>query len=144
VLPKNSVGAAQLKKNAVTGAKVKNRTLIAADFKAGQVPAGPQGSAGPQGPKGDKGDAGATGAPGVSGWELVVGSPKTILAGQEGYAEVMCPTGKKPIGGGGGTADGGLAISNTGPNQSGWFADARNTAASAVDLRVYAICAAVG
>ena len=35
-LPKNSVGTKQLKKNAVVSAKVKNRSLLAVDFKAGQ------------------------------------------------------------------------------------------------------------
>ena len=52
ILPKNSVGAAQLKKAAVTGAKVKDGSLTAADFLPGQVPKGEQG------PKGDKGDQG--------------------------------------------------------------------------------------
>jgi len=67
ILPKRSVGAAQIKKNAVNGAKVKNGTLSATDFKAGQLPSGPKGDAGPSGPagapgaKGDKGDAGAAG-----------------------------------------------------------------------------------
>lgn len=55
-LPKNSVGAKQLKngavsakkikKNAVNSSKVKNRSLLAKDFKAGQLPAGPKGEAG--------------------------------------------------------------------------------------------------
>ena len=65
VLPRNSVGAAQLKKgavggnkiakNAVTSLKVKDGALLAADFKAGQLP---------QGPKGEKGDPGLRGEPG--------------------------------------------------------------------------------
>jgi hypothetical protein len=144
VLPKNSVGTAQLKKSAITGAKVKNRSLMAADFKAGQLPAGPHGPAGLPGPKGDKGDTGAAGAAGISGLEIVVRAPETVPAGQHGYGEAYCPTGKKPIGGGGGTTDGGLAISHTGPNANGWFVDAENTAGVAVDLRVYAVCAKVG
>jgi len=65
VLAKNSVGTAQLQKNAVTGAKVKNGSLLAADFRAGQLPAGPQG------PKGDKGDAGAPGASATKIWAFV-------------------------------------------------------------------------
>jgi hypothetical protein len=48
-LAKNSVGTPQLKSNAVISSKVKNRSLLAVDFKAGQLP---------KGPKGDKGDTG--------------------------------------------------------------------------------------
>jgi hypothetical protein len=60
LLPKNSVGAAQIKAAAVTGSKVKNGSLMAADFKAGQLPAGPKGDPGAQGPKGDPGAPGAS------------------------------------------------------------------------------------
>jgi hypothetical protein len=52
VLPANSVGALQLKANAVNSSKVLNGSLLKADFKAGQVPAG---LAGPAGSKGDPG-----------------------------------------------------------------------------------------
>lgn len=58
-LPKNSVGTAQLKNGAVTAAKVKSHSLIGADFKAGQLPAGATGPAGAQGPKGEAGAPGA-------------------------------------------------------------------------------------
>src|SRR4051794_2972219 len=58
-LPKNSVGTAQLKSNAVISSKVKRGSLLANDFKAGQLPQGAQGSQGIQGPKGDKGDTGS-------------------------------------------------------------------------------------
>ncbi len=63
ILPKRSVGPAQLKTNAVTGAKVKNGTLTAIDFKAGRLPAGTKGDPGAPGPAGPKGE---TGAPGTS------------------------------------------------------------------------------
>lgn len=53
-LPKNSVGNKQIKKNAVTSAKVKDASLLAKDFKAGQLP------------QGAKGETGATGARGPS------------------------------------------------------------------------------
>lgn len=57
-LPKNSVGTGQLKANAVTSSKVKNGSLLAADFRRGQIPAGAKGDTGP------KGDTGAQGPPG--------------------------------------------------------------------------------
>jgi hypothetical protein len=62
-LPKGSVGTPQLKNNAVTKKKVaanaintkkvQNGTLLRADFKANQIPAGPQGPPGPAGVIGD-------------------------------------------------------------------------------------------
>jgi hypothetical protein len=57
-LPRNSVGPAQLKANAVNSAKVQNRSLRALDFATGQIPAGPQGPAGPAGPQGPSGTSG--------------------------------------------------------------------------------------
>jgi hypothetical protein len=59
MLPKNSVGAKQLKMNAVTPAK-----LSASARSALQGPSGPSGPAGPAGPAGP---TGATGPAGVSG-----------------------------------------------------------------------------
>ena len=60
-LAPNSVGTPQLKNNAVTTAKVKNGSLLRADFRAGQVPAGPVGPAGPAGAAGAAGPAGPAG-----------------------------------------------------------------------------------
>jgi hypothetical protein len=74
-IPNNSVGNKQLKKDAVDTKKVKNKTLLAEDFKGG-LPAGPQGPQGPQGlqgpqggegPKGDKGSEGLKGDQGLPG-----------------------------------------------------------------------------
>jgi hypothetical protein len=66
-LPKDSVGtrqlrdgavsAAKIKRNAVSSPKVRNRSLLAKDFKRGQLPRSPRG---PKGEKGDKGDPGAS------------------------------------------------------------------------------------
>ncbi len=62
VLPAGSVGTAQLKKGAVVAAKVKAHSLLAVNFKRGQLrPGAPgprgahglTGAAGPSGPKGD-------------------------------------------------------------------------------------------
>lgn len=71
-LPKNSVGAKQLKKSAVNSAKVKDASLMGKDFKPGQLPAGargpegPRGAAGQRGPEGDRGETGQTGPRGPS------------------------------------------------------------------------------
>ena len=43
IVPRSSVGTAQLKNNAVVSSKVQNNSLLRADFRAGQIPAGPAG-----------------------------------------------------------------------------------------------------
>jgi Collagen triple helix repeat (20 copies) len=75
VLPKASVGAGQLKANAVTGSKVKNGSLDAADFKAGALPAAPQGPKGDAGPQGAQGQPGSQGQPGPQGPQGEQGIP---------------------------------------------------------------------
>jgi hypothetical protein len=159
VLPKNSVGAGQLKKNAVTGAKIKNGTLTAAKFKDGQLPAGPQGpkgDPGAQGAKGDKGDPGAQGLkgeqgiqgiqglkgdPGVSGYLVTIGGDKTLLVGQAGLSTATCPVGKKAVGGG---YDGNIFLA---PDESfpinsgaGWFVHAKNVDSVSGFFHAYAVC----
>lgn len=67
LVPRNSVGPAQLRSgavtrpklrnNAVNSAKVANRSLLAVDFRPGQLPAGPAGPAGAAGPPGPFPDA---------------------------------------------------------------------------------------
>jgi hypothetical protein len=52
VLPRNSVGAKHVKKNAITTKKIRNGTLLRADFKRGQLPRGVRGPAGPAGQRG--------------------------------------------------------------------------------------------
>jgi hypothetical protein len=59
-IPANSVGTRQLKRNAVTSSRVKDRSLVAKDFRSGQLPKGATGAAGA------KGDPGATGPIGPS------------------------------------------------------------------------------
>jgi len=87
-LPKNSVGTNQIRKEAVTAAKIAKKTrqqLQGARGPAGQQ--GPQGKTGKTGAKGATGARGAqgnTGAPGVDGTGPaleVVASPKLIEAG---------------------------------------------------------------
>src|SRR4051812_23355432 len=70
VLPRNSVGAAQLKANAGSSPKVKDGSLQKQDFAAGQLTAGAQGAQGSPGATGEAGPAGSigpTGPPGAKG-----------------------------------------------------------------------------
>jgi hypothetical protein len=72
-----SVTGVDIKSNSLTSGAIKNQSLRRADFKLGELPAGPvgaKGDVGPQGaqgPKGDKGDPGANGSP---------DSPQQVLA----------------------------------------------------------------
>lgn len=111
-LPKNSVGASQIKKNAVTSTKVKNGSLKKGDFAAGQLPAGalgPAGPAGARGPAGATGLTGPTGPTGPGGPTGTFGSVTTVffqatsdLANStNGNYGAFCGAGKVAIGGGG-------------------------------------------
>jgi hypothetical protein len=103
VFPRNSVGTVQLKRNAVTPAKlapnavrtghVLNGSLLVADFKPGQIPQGPKGD------KGDKGERGEQGIAGLSDYQIVsVESTRDSLPFRA--AEAVCPGGKRVLGGG--------------------------------------------
>ncbi len=162
VLPKASVGAGQLKANAVSGAKVKDGSLTAADFKGGGLPAGPQGpkgdpgapgppgATGPQGEQGiagaqgEKGEKGEKGDPGgFVGYELVSTST-SLAAGGFAHGITTCPTGKKVVGGGYST---GVQVTTTqsfpSNNQTAWDVFAHNTEEVAKQFTVWAICANV-
>jgi len=165
VLPKNSVGTAQLqkksvsgaklKKNAVTAAKVKNGSLLAADFKPGQLPAGPQGSAGPQGQQGAKGDPGTAGAPGAT--KVVMRETSVSTAnGQNGYATASCHPGEVATGGGWNFTSGNInnfhtfgdypvksggALAGAGDRPVGWRVSVWNASGQTNSWRVYVICA---
>lgn len=78
LVPRNSVGTQQLKRNAVKArqlapnavraAHVLNGSLLAVDFKEGQIP---------QGPKGDKGEKGDRGEPGPTEGATAVDTVET-------------------------------------------------------------------
>ena len=172
IIPDNSVGTSQLKHNAVVGAKVKDGSLRAVDFAAGQIPAGPQGPAGPAGPKGDagaqgpkgdpgakgdtggtgprgdkgdKGDKGDQGAPGLSGVEIAVGASKTVSPNNYAGASATCPSGKVAIGGGftsGARAD--VIHSYRDPYDARvWWVGVWNDGTSTLSFQPRATCAAV-
>jgi hypothetical protein len=76
-LPKNSVGARQIKRGAVTPAKISNATekILAGD----QGPRGPQGQQGQKGARGATGPTGATGKTGAQGPKGETGAAATAL-----------------------------------------------------------------
>jgi hypothetical protein len=146
-LPKNSVGNEQLKTNAVTSGKVKDRTLLGKDFKAGQLPADPRGPAGAPGPKGDAGAPGATGEqgapgpPGVSGWQRVYDS-RVVNGNSSIDGSISCPAGKRVLGGGA-YAPGLTLVSSFPAADTIWNVEVRNTNAGAAAFYYYAICGVV-
>ena len=88
-LPRNSVGTPQLKKNAVTSPKVKDRSLRARDFAPGQLPQGAKGATGERGPQGERGaqgpgavkiNYGAFGNPVSPGIDIATVGPWTLRA----------------------------------------------------------------
>ena len=103
VVPRNSVGTLQLKRNAVTSSKlapntvrtgqVVDGTLLTADFRTGQIPQGPKGD------KGSKGSKGDPGPPGISGRQVVTASSASDSTNFK-QATAQCPVGTVPIGGG--------------------------------------------
>lgn len=138
IVPRASVGTPQLKAGAVTGLKVKDGTLAAADFKPGQLPAGAQG------PKGDNGDKGDAGPPGMSGYQIVDGPITNIAPGGTHIDTMKCPAGKKVfnvgfIGGGDGM--GTILSIPTDVNGSGWYLRVKNLGAvAATNYQPIAIC----
>jgi hypothetical protein len=84
VLGGTSYAAVQaLPRNSVTTVQVKDRSLLARDFKAGQLPRGAPGPVGPVGPTGPTGPAGPAGPSGAGArWALV--RPNGTIAAQSG------------------------------------------------------------
>jgi hypothetical protein len=110
VLPANSVGTRQIQNDSITRAKishesitsvlVKDGSLLAKDFMAGQLPAGPIGHVGPTGPQGLKGDKGDKGDTGVIGTIAVRTRTVTIAAGGVGTVGASAESGEHVIGAG--------------------------------------------
>jgi hypothetical protein len=135
-VPRNSVGTLQLKNNAVTGAKVRNGTLLRADFRSGQIPAGPAGPAGPQGP------------PGMSALQTVF-TTSAINSTTTRSQTAACPAGKIAVGGGvsvGPATTPAVAVTSSYlASPTTWTASAREVTATGASwgLNVVVVCAVV-
>jgi hypothetical protein len=139
-LPRNSVGTAQLKNNAVNSAKVRNASLRAADFAPGQLPRGPQGPAGPQGPQGP---------PGATGLQQISGSSVSNSSSPKSQQQ-DCPAGKRAARGGGvitgSTANTFLSTSRPTDAGTGWIATGRESSggnAGSWAVQTWVVCATV-
>jgi hypothetical protein len=140
-LPRNSVGPIQLKRNAVGPQKlapnavrtghVLDGSLLSADFKAGQIPAGPAGPAGP---------------PGISQKQVVNASTATDSSTPK-QISATCPAGKQAIAGGAGlTGPTGPALFASHPvGNTSWlgYAYEVNATGGAWRLTAYVVCAKV-
>ena len=152
VLPESSVGTVQLKKKAVTasklransvnGLKVKDGSLAATDFKAGQLPAGPQGPKGEPGAQGPKGDSG------ISGVTVRASNYSSIPANSLKGADAMCQAGEVAVGGGADSLTGVLMESSFQQGgyeaPTGWHVNLRNTNPTPATFLVLVVCAHVG
>jgi hypothetical protein len=180
-IPKNSIGSTQIKQSgvassdiradAVNSAKVKNGSLLAADFALGQLSAGaaaatgPAGATGPSGAPGAGGATGPQGVPGVVAGTIVRRVDHTLADGQAttgSQGNVACAADEKPVGGGANLSDinhGDARMTGSGPRTGTvaavgvpadgsawtvWRATGVNPVASdatAVSVRVFIICA---
>ena len=166
LVPRNSVGTAQLRdgavtnvkvrSNAITSAKVQNRSLLRGDFAPGQLPAGPTG---PQGPTGLAGAAGPAGPAGVIG-AITVRSSSVVIdesaaSGENSKyntrpATALCASGELAISGGTGWSDsdnnlelftGRLTpVLNASNQVIGFLGVGGNDSGQSSEFRVYALC----
>ena len=128
--------------DSVDSRKVRSGSLLANDFRVGQLPAGPpgpRGFVGPSGPQGAAGPRGAQGARGPAGaTNVVIRSASANL-----IATAFCDAGQRATGGGAVARRNGLLRTSLPVGytvQTGWQASAETAAGAAVEVSVYAIC----
>jgi hypothetical protein len=119
-------------------------------FPASVGAIGPAGPAGPAGPKGDKGDSGAQGPVGMSDLSLATQGTASDSSFAKS-ATVLCPAGKRAVGGGGSTASAGpITFSQSRPHivngqPAGWVVVAHEITPDASNWSIVssAVCAKV-
>ncbi len=166
-LPLNSVGAAELKDDSITSAKIRNGSLRASDFAGGELPVGltgapgaagavgPPGPQGPPGPAGARGPAGPQGPAGAAGGSSVAvptvrSATATIAAGETQSLVALCADGEHATGGSASQSGGpgasfvllgeGPQPDDDGATPDSWSASASNTGMQGVTWVVRAVC----
>jgi hypothetical protein len=149
-LPRNSVGARQLKKEAVTPAKLSKKARATLIGPAGPVgPVGAQGPQGPQGRQGPQGEQGTQGPPGIDNYQVVTGTAVESSGGGINLASafVFCPEGTSALGGGFTTGGNETPSARTdhpvSGSSSGWFVQTTSTTVAKYTMTPYVICATV-
>jgi collagen triple helix repeat protein len=166
-----TVTGKSIKDGTITGKDVKNRSLGTSKLTPTAVSSligerGPQGPQGPRGERGERGPAGFSGLPGpkgdtgpegpqgpvgVSGYVVVVtpvSEATTIAKGTAGRVGVVCPQGKKVLGGGVAhypevqTAR--VVESTPSDTGTGWTALVYNEGLSSFESYAWATCANFG
>jgi hypothetical protein len=100
-----SIAGRKLKRGAVTTREVRNHSLLARDFRAGQLPRGPRGFTGATGPRGPAGPAGPAGQNGINGFgriaygQDVESLPTGTTPDNPVFADAQCPAGLVATGG---------------------------------------------
>ena len=157
-VPKASVGTPELKRNAVKAAKIApnavrtahvlNGSLLADDFRSGQIPQGPKGE---KGEKGDKGDPGATNVIVRTQNPCPGGLPTNVHC----VMRPMCEAGERAVGGGAGFAtnagdeelqqsypvEADQSAAEAGDTPVGWLSIIENKAAAIQVPTAYVVCA---
>jgi hypothetical protein len=159
-----AVAATTIPRNSVGSLQVKDHSLLAKDFKKGQIPrgargpAGPAGAAGPAGPTGPAGPAGPAGSGGSAANYTI--HKVTVAGGAAAFtqATALCGSGTKLVGGGFGgkedkdspvvvsrpgtaTSEGatGSTVPDNGASPNAWTV--QQWLATAGNVTVYALCA---
>ncbi|HEX3737346.1 MAG TPA: hypothetical protein VHV53_07360 [Solirubrobacterales bacterium] len=150
MLAKNSVGTKQIKKEAVTPAKLSKAARTALTGPAGAVGAtGPIGPTGPQGPQGKEGPRGVEGEPGrpaLTNYTVVHESATMQSSYIIETVTATCPAGDQVFGGGGGSFNNHLLVRSSAPSgENAWQVIVATVSDAAVGTEstvyAYAICA---
>jgi hypothetical protein len=142
-LPKDSVGAKQIRADAVSSSKVEDASLLSKDFKAGQLPQGLQGRTGATGPTGTTGATGPAGPPGPIGLAKVT---MEAVSGA-GEATAFCQSGQRAVGGGGDASGPGDVLFTSVPinidgDKPGWLVRGFDVDHGPIgDVTSYVVCA---